>query len=51
MEHLFGLLEIVQMEEVLASARAREPGMLARSPNIRKRRIHPTDSLQNALQC
>lgn len=49
-EHLFGLLEILQMEEVVAPPRTREPGMLARSPYVRERRIHPTDTLQNALQ-
>lgn len=42
-QHLSGLLEVVQMEEVVAPARAREPGMLADPPHFRQRRVHSTD--------
>lgn len=50
MEHLFGLLEVVQMAEVPSPTCQGEPGMLADPADIRQRRVHPTDSLQNALQ-
>lgn len=49
-QHLSSLLQIVQMEKVAASARAREPGMLADSSHFRERRVHSADSLQDVVQ-
>lgn len=48
-QHLSSLLQIVQMEKVATSTRAREPGMLAGSAHFRQRRVHSADSLQDVV--
>lgn len=43
------LLQVVQVEKVTAPPCTRESGMLARVAQLRQRRVHPTDTVQNAL--